>query len=145
MRNSVAFLTLCVLSIACTGVPSGGVVHAASSDKIRLTPPVGDWSLVSIAGSDDTMAPNVTLILQDDGAISGSGGCNGYFGSWSLEEGQRVIGPIGATRRMCEPDVMGVEMRYFDALSRVGGWLPMDGGIKLANEAGKTLLTFRPR
>ncbi|MBW2243304.1 MAG: META domain-containing protein [Deltaproteobacteria bacterium] len=143
MRNTALCLALWVLPIACAGGPSGIAGETVSSGTTRLAPPVGSWQLVSFARSNDAVAPEVTLILQQDGSIAGSGGCNGYFATWSLGQGQSSLGPIGATRRMCEPDIMDVEMRYFDALSKVAGWLPADAGILLVDEAGDALLRFR--
>jgi heat shock protein HslJ len=127
-------------SCASTSVAPAGAVSASGA---KIDPPVGKWRLRAFAGGDGAVAPEVTLIVQEDGRLAGNGGCNSYFGMWTLGAGQDTLGPVGATRRMCQPEVMEIENRYFAALSRVGGWLPTDTGLLLTDAAGDPLLTFQ--
>lgn len=143
MRAALLALSLLVLSAGCAStdpVAPGDAVNAAGA---RIAPPVGSWRLVGFADSDAAVKPEVTLVVEPDGKIAGSGGCNGYFGRWTLGAGQDTLGPVGATRRMCEPEVMDVEDRYFAALARVGGWRPTDAGMVLTGPDGGPLLSFR--
>lgn len=144
MRALLLCLTL-FLTTACAsggGVATAGAVNAAGA---RIAPPIGSWRLAAFADRDGVVAPEVTLVVQADGKVGGSGGCNGYFSRWTLGDGQSTLGPVGATRRMCQDEVMEVEGRYFDALSRVAGWRPTDGGITLFDADDAPLLVFRPQ
>ena len=118
MRSVLFCAALLVLSTACASGLEPAPPGAVNSAGANLAPPVGTWRLTAFSDVDAAPAAEVTLVVQADGKIAGSGGCNGYFGSWALGKGQDTIGPVGATRRMCQAEVMDVESKYFDALSR---------------------------
>ncbi len=70
--------------------------------------------------------------------ISGSGGCNRYFGSYTLTNDQINISPLGSTRMACEPAHMEQEDRFFQALSAAERY-EMSNGELLIIYAGGTL------
>lgn len=84
-----------------------------------LTPIVGtEWTLVSLNGTHVTeSAP--TLTLDDEGRLSGSGGCNRYGGSYTLTDGMLTISPLFSTRMACAEPVMAQEMAFLNALEAV--------------------------
>jgi heat shock protein HslJ len=71
------------------------------------------WTLVSFE-TDTGVIPTVTKAPV---TLSGSSGCNRYFASYTLTGDRIQIGPIGATRMMCNPERMDQEVRFFQALS----------------------------
>ena len=138
---SCAALVLMTAACATTHDPAPqGTVSAAGTN---LAPPVGKWRLAAFGDSDAVVAADVSLVVQEDGKLAGSGGCNSYFGTWTLGDGQDTLGPVGATRRLCQGEVMAVETRYFEVLSHVGGWRATDGGIVLTDTSGTAVLSFR--
>ncbi len=145
MRTLLLCFVALLLTAGCVGTSSSATSDAVNAAGARVAPPVGKWLLTAFGDRDGAVPGEVTLNVEDDGAIAGSGGCNGYFGRWSLGEAQSTLGPVGATRRMCAPEVMDVEMRYFEALSRVAGWRATDAGIVLTDASGDPLLAFRAR
>ncbi len=90
------------------------VILAGCSYKGPKTDPGGGttltntyWKLVAI--DDIDYEPTVTerethLILRPDHRVTGFGGCNNFSGSWLLEEGQLIIGPLMSTMMAC-PDM----------------------------------------
>ena len=83
------------------------------------------WTLVSFEINKEvipvaTEAPT-TLTFSEKGEqgnrIGGSGGCNRYFGSYTVTNDQITFGPLGSTRMMCDPTRMAQEDRFFHALS----------------------------
>ncbi len=88
----------------------------------------GTWVLVSGTVDGEAIVPveghEINLTVEVDGAqaqLSGSSGCNQYFGGWTIESDGSVAGsPIGGTLMACmEPEgVMDAETRYLDALGR---------------------------
>ena len=73
------------------------------------------WRLVDLAGEKATTVEQ-TLSVAADNKVSGKGGCNSYFGRYDVLAGELSIGPLGATKKLCERTVMGAENRFFDAL-----------------------------
>ena len=50
------------------------------------------------------------------GQIMGNGACNGFFGGYEVDGDTFTIGEMGVTAMACEPDLMEVEMQFFNAL-----------------------------
>jgi heat shock protein HslJ len=68
------------------------------------------WTL---AGTPEGVT--ITLVLEN-GAVSGSAGCNTYSGSYTANNGQITISGLSAGRQVCEDDVMAAEAAYLQAL-----------------------------
>ena len=83
------------------------------------------WTLVSFEMDKEVIRAMTegpaTLTFAVEGAqadrISGSGGCNRYFGSYTLTNDRINISPSGSTRMACQPDRMEQEDRFFQALA----------------------------
>lgn len=76
------------------------------------------WRLVQV-GRNRPMPEAVLVTATFKGEqLSGSGGCNRYFGSVSGGPHELKLGPIAATRRACEPSIMAFEDGYLAALGR---------------------------
>ncbi|MCC5897037.1 MAG: META domain-containing protein [Phormidium sp. BM_Day4_Bin.17] len=91
--------------------------------------------------------PPISLELNSDG-VSGSAGCNRYFGSIGSQEGRRLeLGQLASTRRGCEASIMDRESRYLQSLGAVQkyGFTP-EGNLWLAydSESGTGTLEFSP-
>jgi len=90
----------------------------------------------------------VTLTVDGD-KISGSAGCNRYFGSVA-DTGPRdlAIGPLGSTRMACPEPKMDTERRYLGALENVRQFSFLNGrpalSYDLGEEKGIDLLLFAP-
>ena len=125
--------------VACCGMHNAHKTYAVQDGRLVETTPAGgdlvkvsaadldgtSWTLLEIDGEE--LAPaeaEVTLSFQD-GQVSGSGDCNDYTASFSLDEVNpfaMVIGPLTATEQAC-PDPAGAqEALYFAALEGVNQW-----------------------
>lgn len=80
------------------------------------------------------------LILRPDHRVTGFGGCNNFSGSWLLEDGQLVLGPLLSTRMAC-PD-MDFERAFLVALD---GRVTADitGDLLVITGTDGTELTFK--
>jgi heat shock protein HslJ len=86
----------------------------------------------------------VTLLLED-GAIGGSGGCNSYFGSYTLDGDAVTFSGIGSTLMACEPPAGDVETAYFSNLELVATWFSDGGSLTLNDGTGVPVLRFIPQ
>ena len=92
------------------------------------------WRLVQF-GRDAPVAETVSVTAAFEGdTLSGSAGCNRYFGSVSGGPHELKLGPMAATRRACEPSRMASETRYLAALQRT---------TKFGFHLGHLALTYR--
>lgn len=78
--GTVAFAVVALLA-GCAGTPSGDAL-------------VGTW------GSTDSGKPNLTI--ENDGAFSGTDGCNRLTGNGSIDGDTITFGPMASTLMACE-------------------------------------------
>ncbi len=79
-----------------------------------------NWVLVSMG---DPKSPQpvpagsmITAVFASDGNLSGSGGCNQYNTTYTLQDDQITLGPIASTQMACATG-METEQAYFQALA----------------------------
>ena len=101
---------------------------------------IGSWTLGGLTG-EAAVAPGVvsTLTLTAAGSAEGSGGCNNFHGTYSLEGDTLRFGPIASTRRACPPPVMEQETRFFAALDATRGMRIEAGSLLLLDASGATV------
>lgn len=81
-----------------------------------------------------------TIRFEKDGKLTGSGGCNKFFGSYEIKDGKVVIGPVGGTKMMCPPAVMDIEDAYMAALAGELEVRMEEGKMKLCSSEDKCLI-----
>lgn len=92
----------------------------ASSDLVG-----SDWDVISYNNGKGGVVTVITgtsisASFGEDGQVSGSAGCNDYFGPYTTEGSAISIGPLAATRKLCaDEDVMAQEAAYLSALETV--------------------------
>ena len=101
------------------------------------------WIAQEMFGEPAAEGVESTLVVADNGKVSGNTGCNGYFGSVILDEAAMSFGNLGSTRIACPEPAMGQERRLLRALDRTRGYLVQDGDLLLVDGAGVTLIRFR--
>ena len=99
------------------------------------------WVLNGL-GIDDgqliTVPEHLELTLQfSDGEASGFGGCNRFFGPYSIDGDTISIGPLGRTLAFC-PD-QAIEDIYLTALQAATTVEAGDGSLVLTNASGARL------
>ncbi len=121
---------------------------AIAQDEAPATPEGVDWTLTSYLDTATAEVISVpfgvtaTLLLQD-GAASGSAGCNQFNGSYQIDGTSLTFSEeMAVTLALCADDVQAVEDAYLAALGQVDGWLIDAGSLKLSNSFGDVILTF---
>jgi len=102
----------------------------------------GQWIAEDIGGEPTTEGVVSWLKLTKQGRAQGQGGCNGYSGSFTLENGALGFGPLASTRRACPEPQMSQEDRYFTVLRDVKGARIEDGKLVLLDLRGDPLVTL---
>ncbi|MGD2040169.1 MAG: Gmad2 immunoglobulin-like domain-containing protein [Anaerolineae bacterium] len=90
----------------------------------------------------ETTTGQITARFQD-GRVSGSAGCNNYFGSYILTPGSDAleIGELATTRMMCEEAVMEQESAFLQALSATTAYSVDDDLLTLTYPDGTLLFS----
>lgn len=110
-------------------------------------PLYGEWDLTRITKNGREVpvvaARKTPGIRFDSGSrAAGSGGCNGYSGSYSTGGGKINFGPIRATEMGCAAEINAQEMLFFDILSKAKIYKMSGGTLILSDETGKNALHF---
>jgi heat shock protein HslJ len=147
----VLLISMLLLSTAaaagCTSnvTPSPNATATTTLLALQLERPT--WILTSLATetSMNNTLPNTTITAKfEDGNVTGSSGCNRYFGSYQLNKTQIKIGPIGSTLMFCaDPDgVMTQETSYHLLLLNVTSYAISNNELTLSNSQGTPQLVY---
>ena len=147
--------------VACCGTHRATKTYALEQGKLVETTAAGgelvkvtaadldgtSWTLLALDDVQPALADaEVTLSFQD-GQVAGSGGCNDYTASFSLDEVNpfaMAIGPVAATRRACPDPVGAQEAAYFAALDKVSQWGYVFGQLALYTQDDGGTMDFAP-
>lgn len=104
------------------------------------------WRLVGFGAAAEAAPPlgeaAVTLQFTAEG-VSGSAGCNRFFGSYQADAETISVGQIGSTEQACAPPLMDVERSFLSALEMARSWSLEGEGMRLYDAEGGVLLTLR--
>ena len=99
-----------------------------------------EWVLKKLPSEELAPAePEITLVFEE-GAVSGSSGCNTYRGSVAVGEiaTSLEVGPLAGTRMSCRPEVLKLEQRYLTALQGASGWGFFFSQLQIDYQQGET-------
>ena len=103
---------------ALTAIGSLGALLALASGQSAMaeTEPAQVWSILEVA--DMTVSEDAHILLDVEGSVSGSSGCNRFQTTVTQSGDILTFGPIAATRMACPPDTDMQEKALFGLLSR---------------------------
>jgi heat shock protein HslJ len=88
----------------------------AQNDGLREELSGSEWDLVAMAGSGPMTGSTITIAFTEEG-LSGSAGCNGYFGNYTLDGASiELVSPLASTEMWCE-DLMEQENAFLALLN----------------------------
>ena len=106
------------------------------------------WVLVSYLNAAGETAEaladrEVTAEFNADGQLGGSGGCNRYFASYTVDGDALTISQAGSTMMACQPDeVMQQETQFLTVLTTAAGWRVEGDQLHILDANGQTVATF---
>jgi heat shock protein HslJ len=107
------------------------------------------WVLVAVGAADvpagaTAREPFITFTGDTERRITGSGGCNSMFGSYTVTGDALTFSALGATKMACDRG-MTVEASLFSALSRVARWRVTGQQLELTDATGMVVARFEAR
>lgn len=127
-----------------TAMPGG----ALAQEEAALQPAEGvRWQLDALLGdgalADVPADVEVTLLLSE-GDVTGSAGCNSYFGTYVIDATSLSFpDPFAVTQAFCEGAAQETEDAYLPLLSDVSGWaIDAEGALNLFDAAGTVTLVY---
>jgi putative lipoprotein len=100
------------------------------------------WVAEELSGRPTADGITSTLVVSEDGRVSGQAGCNGYFGSVIIDGAGMSFGNLGATRKACPEPMMVQEGSLLAALDNTRGYRLEAGDLLLLGGTGDVLARF---
>jgi putative lipoprotein len=99
------------------------------------------WRAVSVDGASPVEGSEPTIVFTAN-EVSGTTGCNQYFGGYTYDAGSISFSQIGMTMMACEGPISEVEAAYTAALNGATTVTMDDGGqLLVSGSAGDVLFT----
>jgi heat shock protein HslJ len=129
MKRSIALLVALVLLAGCD----------ITSRDATIDLPGTSWVLADIDGTAAVGETPPTLDFDDQGGVSGTGGCNTYNGEVTIDGSEVTFGPLATTQMFCAEDgVADQEQAFLTALQDVTSYT-VDNEGRLVLQDGATL------
>ena len=136
--RKVGLVTLLLLSGSCSTstLPEGSAVNQLIQGQT--------WQVEDVERRGIVDSSMITIKFDEkNGQVTGTSGCNRYFGSYERKGKRFSIGPLAGSRRACVPALMNQEQRFLAALQSVtqARWLDKTR-IELQKEESESTLTL---
>jgi heat shock protein HslJ len=129
---------------------SGNALLSYASAPVPTS--IGSWVITGFYNGTAVAAPItgtfLTLLVGSDGTLTGSSGCNHYFGSYTLDGNKVKVSPLASTKAACaNSDVQNQETQFLAALQMTEAYTKDTSGLTLTNTStlhGGTVVTAVP-
>ena len=98
----------------------------------------GQWRPSAINAEGIAAETRIYVAFSEDGKVTGFGGCNRFFGGYTVSGDSIKIGPLASTRKGC-PDTLNLEVEFFSALQSAETFKQDDNGLVLFGPGGANL------
>jgi len=104
-----------------------------------------DRPLTQLAGSEWGLQNTDQFVaFKSEGEISGNGGCNNFFGSYTQTENALAFGPLASTKKACFGDgIMQAEQAFLSSIQKARRFEATHKVMSLYDENGEVLLTLQ--
>jgi putative lipoprotein len=132
---ALALLLAGLLLVGCDRSPAGNDTLAGTQ-----------WVLVTLGGKPPLAGGTAPSAEFAEDQISGSTGCNHYFGTYEARGSDLTLGAVAVTEMAClEPaGVMDQEQAFLAALASTTSYRLAGAGLELLDGAGSVVLAFEP-
>lgn len=91
------------------------------------------WQLTTLLSGDtaSSVTGEPTLLLAEDGTVTGSTGCRAFRGAWKQHGDDLVIGPLATPKIGCPPDLQAQDSEVLKVL---------DGAVRVTQDGGQLTL-----
>jgi len=134
IRAALAAVVLTSILAACS--QGAGV---SPTPEVPTTLAGTSWRAISVAGDAPVEGSSPTLAFTDD-EISGTTGCNQFFGGYTYDAGTISMSNVGMTMMACDGPISDVEGAYTAALNGATTVSVDEGGQLLLTGTGGEIL-----
>jgi putative lipoprotein len=99
-----------------------------------------EWRPVEIRGEAVDANGMAFVRFGAEGKVSGSGGCNRFFGQYETEGTKLTLSRLGSTRKACPEPLMTLEHRFLGVLRDTAGFERRRAKLALRDDKGRTIM-----
>ncbi|MEE9216700.1 MAG: META domain-containing protein [Anaerolineales bacterium] len=129
-----------------TLVLAGLALAACSSAGESVSLEGALWALESYQNADGetvNVVPNSGARAEfENGEVSGTSGCNRFFGAYEVDGNSISIGPLGSTLMACPPPLMDQEVGFMTAIQAAEAYEISGNTLTMSNAEGEVVVTF---
>lgn len=147
----ILLLTILLVTAAACTTPETEE-SATESPETAETPSETDnlantsWTLQSFGPAGETAVIGetpLTLVFEEEGLVSGDGGCNSFSGSYEVQGNQLVFNDVVGTLRACaDENLTAQEQQYLSALQSAGEFEQTADQLTIHYNDGQDTLNF---
>ncbi|MBN2965600.1 META domain-containing protein [Sulfurospirillum sp. T05] len=140
MRLTIKIAFLALLSVLFLSGCAKEALEPAGDVSLKNT----YWKAVEIKGEKALVADNqqeTHIVLQEDGRIVGSDGCNRMFGTYAIKNETITFSHLASTRMMCAEGMKQAD-NFSVALGETSHFTLWGEALTFENERGEVLLRF---
>lgn len=100
-----------------------------------------EWVCVTIGGKAAGGGRAPTLTFGDEGRVTGFGGVNRFSCDYTSARGSVRFGQLVSTKMASDPEHMGLERSFLEALTKVDGF-SVEAGLLRLRQGKDTLVEF---
>ena len=100
-----------------------------------------EWRPSFMSRAELPAGVKIEVEFGPDGRITGSGGCNRFFGGYTVSGNHIKIGPLASTRKGC-PGLIKLETTFFATLQAADSFEQTDTTLILFDASGAKLAQF---
>jgi len=121
------------------GLVAAGCATAAAGEDVMSELVGRTWLARSFGEERAIPGVHSTILLSEDGTVSGSGGCNRLNGSWEMSGDDLTFGPFAATMMMCVGERMDQESAFLRAIQKGGRVETTADGFVFHSKVGESI------
>ena len=145
MKNILSLsLLICVMLISCKSQDPSKKL----SNKVETSLTDTKWVLTKLNGdlvnlTSAALEQPFIKLSQNDNAVTGNGGCNGFGGKYTLTDHQTIsFSQLLSTMRHCEDH--GIESVFMGNVNKAKTYVMIGNELTFKDENGYVLATFEP-
>jgi len=113
---------------------------AMKNEAVEQTQPTAGYIVKAFDGYTSFPSPLTLSFDSTTNRVSGSSGCNNFFGTYTISENTISFGQMAATKKMCMDDTVNViENKFLSALNKVNAFQVKGNTLQLLHD-GTTII-----
>jgi heat shock protein HslJ len=144
MSRSPLILILSAAMLPCVSCSSepAWVEQEKRAEKSPASLQGHKWICVGLDAKGADPREPLSIEFLPEARVQGFAGINRFGGTWSAGEGTLELGSLAATRMGGPGELMDLERRFLETLSKVRGFSLQGGLLRLKDGGGRIVLEF---